>query len=451
MFELFLLAVSLLLILACGLFVMAEFALITVNRTRIERLADKGDHQAKSVLHALTTLSTQLSSAQVGITITNLAIGFLAEPAIAHFIETPLTTLGISPDFVPHIAIAVGITLATAITMVFGELVPKNLAIAKPLTFSKFTIGPLLIFTRIMRLPIKALNGSANIILRLFNIEPQEELASARSADELLSLVRRSALKGTLAKETAVILERSLTFGDQTALDIMTPRVRVHAVSEGTSVIEALQLAKETGLSRFPVYSKSIDNIVGVMHIKHAFGLTPSARKTTKVRQIMRQPILVPSTIELEPLLEALRHGGLQMAIVIDEFGGMDGIVTIEDVLEELVGEVHDEHDTTHPSIQKKSNGTWLLSALLRPDEIADQIDIVLPDEEEVETVGGLIIQQLERIPEIGDSVDISAVSSEGHALTVNLAVKKMDGNRIDRIVLSIRARHTDSDKEDKS
>lgn len=437
MFELVLLLISLLLVVACGLFVMAEFALITVNRTKVERLADKGDPGAKSILHALTTLSTQLSSAQVGITVTNLAIGFLAEPAIAHFIKGPLLTIGVAEEFVPHIAIVVGITLATAVTMVFGELVPKNLAIAKPLTFSRVSIQPLLLFTRFMRLPIRALNGCANIILRRFGIEPQEELASARSADELLSLVRRSALKGTLAKETAAILERSLTFGDQTALDIMTPRVQVHAVDANTSVADALQLARKTGLSRFPVYGKSIDDIIGIMHIKHAFGLAHSARKTTKVRQIMHEPVLVPSTIELEPLLKALRHGGLQIAIVIDEFGGMDGIVTIEDALEELVGEVHDEHDTTHPAITKQRDGSWILSALLRPDEIADQIDIVLPDEDEVETIGGLIIQRLERIPETGDHTSVPAVDSEGNALLVTLTVIKMDSNRVDRVQLS--------------
>lgn len=437
MFELVLLLVSLLLVVACGLFVMAEFALITVNRTKVERLADKGDAGAKSILHALTTLSTQLSSAQVGITVTNLAIGFLAEPAIAHFIRGPLITIGVPTEFVPHIAIIVGITLATAVTMIFGELVPKNLAIAKPLTFSRLAIKPLLLFTGVMRLPIRLLNGCANLILKLFGIEPQEELASARSADELLSLVRRSALKGTLAKETAAILERSLTFGDQTALDIMTPRVQVYAIDADTSVAEALQLARKTGLSRFPVYGKTIDDIIGVMHIKNAFGLAQSMRKSTKVRQIMREPILVPSTIELEPLLEALRHGGLQMAIVIDEFGGMDGIVTIEDVLEELVGEVHDEHDTTHPAITKQPDGTWILSGLLRPDEIADQIDIVLPDEDEIETIGGLIAQRLERIPENGDHTSVPAVDREGNALSVTLTVTKMDSNRVDRVQLS--------------
>ena len=437
MIELLLLLISVILIIICGLFVMAEFALITTNRSKVERSAEKGDRQAQGILHALTTLSTQLSSAQVGITVTNLAIGFLAEPAIAHFLESPLKSVGVPDDFVSEISIIIGIALATCVTMVFGELIPKNIAIAKPMASARLILRPLLTFTRVMRLPIKVLNDSANLILKQFNVEPQEELASARSADELVSLVRRSAVKGTLAKETATMLERSLTFGDRIALDIMTPRVRVKSLPEDAIVDEVLQLARTTGLSRFPVYKEGIDNIVGVVHIKHVFGIPPMQRKDIKIKQIMQPPVLVPSTIELEPLLAALRQSGLQMAIVVDEFGGIDGVATIEDVLEELVGEVRDEHDHTRPDIQKVKGG-WLLSGLLRPDEIAEQIEVVLPDEEEVETLGGLIVQQLERIPKVKDEVNVPAIDSDGTPLTARLIVQKMEGNRIDRVHLEV-------------
>lgn len=450
MFELFLLFISIVLVIACGLFVMAEFALITVNRSTVERLAEKGDHKAKSVLSAITSLSTQLSSAQVGITISNLAVGFLAEPAIAYFLKPPLQAVGVSPDYISHISLLLGIVIATVFTMLFGELIPKNFAIARPLFSAKLIVNPLLAFTTIMRYPIKALNSSANALLKLFSIEPQEELASARSADELISLVRRSALKGTLAKETAIILERSLAFGDQTALDIMTPRVQVEAIPAEATIDEVLKLARQTGLSRFPVYNENLDDVIGVAHIKHTYSMSPSVRKRTKVGKIVQPPVFVPSTIELEPLLEALRHGGLQMAIVVDEFGGTDGIVTIEDVLEELVGEVRDEHDTTRPDIVKKSARSWLISGLLRPDEIAEQLGLIIPDEEEVETVGGLIVYRLERIPKSKDSIDIPAVDSEGTPLVINLLVRKMDGNRVDRILLAITDKNISDISEDR-
>lgn len=435
--ELVLLAISVFLIVACGVFVAAEFALIAVNRQTVERLAAKGDTKARGVAEALRTLSTQLSSAQVGITITNLAIGFLSEPAIASLLEGPLLAAGLPETAVHGIAITLGIGLATILTMLFGELVPKNLAIAKPLATAKFIERPLLLFTKWMKYPIHLLNTSANAILRQFNVAPQEELASARSADELLSLVRRSAEKGTLAKETALMLERSLNFGDLTALDVMTPRVRIKAVADDAPVSEALKLSKDTGHSRFPVYKETIDNIVGVVHVKYAIGVPPAERDHVPVRNIMRPPVLVPSSLELEPLLKALRKGGLQMAVAIDEFGGTDGIVTMEDLLEELVGEVHDEHDRSRALIRKRKDGSWLVSGLLRPDEIGEELGIYLPEEEEVETLGGLIVHHLERIPKVGDRTELPAIDRDGEELTVRLHIERMDGNRIDRVQLT--------------
>lgn len=436
--ELILLLVSIVLIAACGLFVAAEFALITVNRQTVERLAGKGDYRAQGVAKALSTLSTQLSSAQVGITVTNLAIGFLAEPAIASIIESPLEAAGLPANAVPGIAIALGIGIATAATMIFGELVPKNLALSKPMATAKFIQRWLLIFSRVMKYPTRLLNNSANFLLRHFGIEPQEELASARSADELLSLVRRSAEKGTLAKETALMLERSLNFGELTALDVMTPRVRVKAVQSDQTVTEVFKLAQMTGLSRFPVYGKSPDDIVGVVHIKYAVSIARELRDATPVSNIMRPPVVVPSSNQLEPLLEALRKGGLQMAVVIDEFGGVDGIVTIEDLLEELVGEVKDEHDRTRMAIRKRANGSWILSGLLRPDEIGEELGIYLSEEEEVETIAGLITHKLERIPKVGDNVMLEGVDRDGKTLHVKLHVERMDGRRIDRVLMTI-------------
>ncbi len=438
MIELLLLAVSVVLVLGCAVFVAAEFALIAVNRSTVERLADKGDRKAAGVTHALTTLSTQLSSAQVGITITNLAIGFLAEPAVARLLYGPLTYVGVAEQTVPGIAVVLGIAVATAVTMVFGELVPKNLAIAKPLATARFIQGPLLLFTNIMKYPIRVLNVSANRVLMQFGVQPQEELASARSADELLSLVRRSAEKGTLAKETALMLERSLNFGELTVLDVMTPRVRVRALQKDAVVTDVLKMAKTTGLSRFPVFNETLDDIVGIVHIKHAFGVPRGERQKVTVHRIMRPPVLVPSTIELEPLLEALRKGGLQMAVVIDEFGGTDGIVTIEDVLEELVGDVRDEHDRSRTVIRRRADGTWLVSGLLRPDEIAEELNVFLPEEEDVETLGGLLVRHLERIAKVGDEVTVPAVDRDGEPLTATLRVERMDGHRIDRVQLHV-------------
>lgn len=445
MIELVLLLVSLVLIILCGLFVAAEFSLLAVNRTTVERQASRGNRGAKGILHALRSLSTQLSGAQLGITITNLTIGFLAEPALARLLEGPITATGIPESAVSEIALVCGIALATAATMVFGELIPKNIAITNPLGTAKFVQRFQRGFTTAMRFPIHLLNASSNVILKRFGVQPQEELASARSADELLSLVRRSAEKGTLSQETATMVERSLSFGDLTALDVMTPRLRMRTVHKSDTAEAVIRAAQDTGLSRFPVTGEHTDDIVGIVHIKQALAIARADRSKTIVSSIMRKPVFVPSGLQLDPLLEQLRSGGMQMAVVIDEFGGTDGIVTIEDLLEELVGEVHDEHDRLKSAIRKRSARTWVLSGLLRPDEIGEELGIFLPEHEEYETIGGLMAYELEHIPKTKDQVTVRAIDREGQSLQARLTVEKMDGHRVDRIELSVKPQEQQS------
>lgn len=441
MIELGLLLIAFLLILACGVFVAAEFSLLAVQRSSVENKVKRGDVRAKGVLQALTTLSTQLSSAQVGITLTNLLIGYLAEPAIARLVAPVLAALHVSEHFVTSISLVLGLLLATALTMIFGELVPKNLAIAKPYRVAAAVQLPLLMFTQFMRWPIRMLNASANGILRLFGIEPTEELASARSADELLSLVRRSAERGALPQESAVMLERSLNFGELRALDAMTPRLRVKALAADSSVEDVLELAKSSGFSRFPVYGDNLDDIRGIVHVKYAFAVSKRQRGSTNVKEIMTKPLFVPSSISLEALLDDLRLDGMQMAVAVDEFGAIDGIVTVEDLLEELVGDVKDEHDISGAKARALKNGNWNISGLLRPDELAELTGVYLPEHDDVETIAGLVAHHLERIPKVGDMATLSGVDRAGNEMVIRLKVRKMDGQRIDRLVLDSEVR----------
>jgi CBS domain containing-hemolysin-like protein len=439
MVDLVVLLVALFLVAACGVFVAAEFSFITVNRTTVEHLAARGDRRAIGILGAIKSLSTQLSGAQVGISITSLAIGLLTEPVLARRFGGWLMAAGLSEPLVPLVAAAAGIGLATVVTMVFGELVPKYLGIAKPLALARIVQGPQRAFTRLMSWPIWLLNGSANVIVRQLGVEPQEELASARSADELSSLVRRSAEQGTLPRETATMLERSLTFGELTALDVMTPRLRMKTVAKDEPVSRALALVRDTGFSRFPVIGKGLDDIVGVVHVKQALGVPKSKRAHVPVSQIMQTPIMVPSSIGLDPLLATLRQGGMQLAIVVDEFGGTDGVVTMEDLIEELVGEVYDEHDRSRSAIRRLAKGGWMLSGLLRPDEIGEELGVFLPDEDEFETVGGLVAHYLERVPSVGDEAQVTAVDRDGNQQLAILTVERMDGHRVDRIQMGVR------------
>jgi CBS domain containing-hemolysin-like protein len=448
MTEWLLLVLSLGLVLACGAFVAAEFALVTVDRASVERAAAAGDRRAKGALAALRALSTQLSGAQVGITITNLAIGLLAEPAISQIVAGPLEAAGLPAGAVPGVAVALGLSLATAVTMVFGELVPKNLAIAKPLATARATQGFQRGFTKAMAWPIRVLNGTANRIVRAVGIEPQEELASARTPEELAALVRRSAHQGVLERPTAHLLERTLAFGDKTADDIKTPRVRVHFVRADAPASAVVELTRKTGHSRFPVMRTSADDVVGVVHVKQAVAVPVDQRDTVAVSSIMSPPVTVPETLELDPLLALLRGHGMQMAVVVDEYGGTDGVVTLEDVVEEIVGDISDEHDRLAAHARRHRDGTWSISGLLRPDEVRDLTGIALPEDDDFDTVAGLVLDRLGHVPAVGESVtveltppttvaDLDAAPTDEPQVAV-LTVEQLDGRRVDRLRLAL-------------
>lgn len=435
-----LLAVSLFLIAACGLFVAAEFAFVTVDRSQVERAAAEGDTLAVGLQSGLRSLSTQLSGAQIGITVTNLGIGFLAEPAIAELLRDPLTLAGVPDGAISPIAVTLGLVISTVLTMLIGELVPKNVAIALPMATARLTQRPMRFFTAVNHYPIKVLNGAANAIVRRLGIEPQEELRSARNSRELASLAQRSADVGILDPDTAELVERSVEFGGRTAGEIMTPRVHTHSLEQDDRASAVIALARRTGHSRFPVLDDE-DMVVGTVHVKHAVALPIQERSTTKVKHLMVRPILVPDTLRLDPLLALLKSDGFQMAIVLDEYGGHAGIVTMEDVVEEIVGDIADEHDRRRSRSRMRLDGTWSLSGLLRPDEVEDLTGVALPEDEDYDTVAGLVLKRLGRIPEIGDEVPVVVPDEHDEPdarRTATLRVEQMDGLRIDRLVMKI-------------
>lgn len=446
MTEWVLLGISLLLVVACGLFVAAEFALVAVDRSTVDQAAASGDGAAVGVQRALGSLSTQLSGAQVGITITNLAIGFLAEPAIARLVDGPLERLGMSSGAVHPVAIGIALGVSTALTMIYGELVPKNLAIAAPLDTARATQRFIRAFTKANALPIRLLNGSANALVRRLGIEPQEELRSARSSTELASLIARSAERGTLDAETADLMERSVEFGTRTAGEIMTPRVQTATLHVSDRAAEVIDLASQTGFSRFPVLDDD-GAVVGTIHVKHAVALPDPERVTTRVKHVMVQPILVPDTLRLDPLLALLRREGLQLAAVHDEYGGYAGVVTLEDVVEEIVGDIADEHDPQDSRGRRLADGSWLLSGLLRPDEVAALTGVELPEHEDYDTIAGLVLQVLGRVPQTGDVAEVHVSPKAGPGddyaststpeLMAALRVERMEDLRIDQIRLT--------------
>ncbi|WNB85381.1 hemolysin family protein [Cellulomonas sp. ATA003] len=427
-----------------ALFVAAEFALVTVDRPTVARLAESGDKRGTSIQAALRSLSTQLSGAQLGITVTSLVVGFIAEPSIASLLRGPLEGTGLTEPVSAGIALTAAFLIATATQMVFGELVPKNWAISEPLRVGRVVAGPQRAFSWIAGPLLRFLNGSANRLVRAMGIEPQEELASARSAQELGSLVARSAERGLLDAETARRVEHSVALGERTAADAMTPRPRVRFLEAADPVHDVLVLAARTGHARFPVQGRDVDDVVGVVHFKHALAVPADERHRRTVAEIIRPVRAVPSAMPLDAVLAELRHG-LQMAVVVDEYDGTDGIITLEDLVEEIVGEIEDEQDRPAGRHRQLPDGSWTLSGLLRPDEVDDITGIEIPDGEESDTLGGLVTERLERFPAVGDEVrlparDTTRPDADGLPTPVeaHLRVTRLDGRRVDRLHLAV-------------
>ncbi len=421
-----------------ALFVAAEFSLTALERSTVDANARTGDRRDRFVQRAHRTLSFQLSGAQLGISITTLATGYLAEPVVARFLRPGLDRLGLPDGVAGGVALAGALLIATSLSMVFGELVPKNLALSRPVPTARATAGPQLLFSKVFTLAINATNGTANWILRRMGIEPAEELASARTPAELVSLVRNSARRGSLDEETAMLVDRSLQFGERTAEELMTPRSKIEVLQSDDTVADLITAATETGFSRFPIVDGDLDETIGIVHVKQVFGVPPAQRSTTRLASLVQPVAVVPSTLDGDAVMTQIRANGLQTALVVDEYGGTAGMVTVEDLIEEIVGDVRDEHDDATPDVVRAGSG-WQVSGLLRTDEVAGETGFRAP-EGEYETIGGLVLQELGHIPQAGESVELTAFDPDGDVddpVRWLATVVAMDGRRIDLLELT--------------
>lgn len=424
--EWLLLAAGLLLIAGTGFFVAVEFSLIALDQSTVQRAIDDGDTGAVPLLTCLKSLSTQLSSCQLGITLTTLLTGYVMEPSVGRLLKAPLGAVGLPDVAVESVSLILAMVVATLLSMLLGELVPKNMAIALAFPVGRTLAGPQLVFTTIFKPAILVLNGFSNKVLHVFGLEAKEEISGARTPAELASLVRRSAAMGTLDAGTANFVARTLNFSTRTAADVMTPRIRLETIDADQPVSDVVDAARRTGYSRFPVIGESADDIRGLVHVKKAVAVPWDRRQNLEAGAIMTEVLRVPETIHLDALLAELREGNLQLAVVLDEYGGTAGIATLEDLVEEIVGEVADEHDRVRPGLLQSASGDWYFPGLLRPDELSEHIPgLGVPDEAAYETVGGYVMSKLGRIAAVGDTVPVNGGT---------LSVTRMDGRRIDRI-----------------
>lgn len=417
-----LLAVGLVLIALNAVYVAAEFSLVTVDRVAVETAAAAGDKRARTVLSGLRRLSTQLSGAQIGITVTTLALGWVMEPSLAALIQGPLVAMGLPPTVASTVAITVSLLIATVLSMVFGELVPKNVAIALPMQVARAAIGINTVTTTAFKPLISVLNGTANATVRLMGFEPKEELGGARTAQELESLVRRSEAHGSLEAASARLVSQTLRFSTKLAVDVLTPRVDVVTVGVRDTANDVISVAATSGLSRFPVIDTDIDDVVGLVHVKRAVSVPVADRGEVHAGALMVPAPRVPGTVTLDDLMEQLRVRGLQMVIVADEYGGTEGIVTLEDVVEELLGDISDEHDVGTERWAATADGALSVNGSMRPDEIADETGLLLPEAAQYETVAGLITERLGRLPDLGDQVVVWSALRRGAVLSVTTA-----------------------------
>ena len=426
------------LILGNAVFVAAEFSLTALDRSTVETNARRGGRRDRFIQRAQNALSFQLSGAQLGISITTLVTGYLTEPLVANLPHPWFDAIGIPDPVADGMMAFLAILIVTSVSMVFGELVPKYLAMAHPLSTARAVVSFQMLFSLLLTPVIKLTNGAANWIVRQLGIEPAEELRSARSPQELLSLVRNSARSGALDATTAALVRRSLQFGTRTAEELMTPRSKIVALQTDDTVLDLVAAAAESGFSRFPIVDGDLDETVGIVHVKQVFEIPRADRAHTLLTTVAQPVPVVPSTLDGDAVMAQIRANNLQTAMVVDEYGGTAGMVTVEDLIEEIVGDVRDEHDDATPDVVVAGSG-WRVSGLLRIDEVAIATGYRAP-EGPYETIGGLVLREIGHIPVAGEKAELPALDPDGLLDATGrwqATVVRMDGRRIDLLELT--------------
>ncbi|MGI8775682.1 MAG: hemolysin family protein [Actinomycetota bacterium] len=415
-----------LLIFLNGLYVAAEFALVAVDRSKIEQLAEDGHRGAGRTLAALKSLSFQLSGAQLGITITSLLVGFLLEPTLGQVFRPVLEAIGLPETASVGASLAIALGVASACQMVFGELVPKNLAIARPEAVAFKLVAPIRWSNLVFKPLIMFLNAAANWAVRRLGIEPRDELETTYSLEEIDVLIQSSREGGLLREEEFSLMTRSISFIEKTAEDAMKPRTSTITLSRDDTLETMAEVSTETGYSRFPVVGDGVDDVIGIAHVKDSFKIPLEERADTAITAISRDALIAPESRDLRSLLRDMRRERKQMAVVVDEYGGTAGIVTIEDILEEIVGEIEDEHDLHAVTRAEPGSGVHVVTGMLHRDEMAEQTGFHMP-EGEFETLAGFLLSLFDRLPEPGD-----------HAAYEKWEFKvvEMDRNRIARVLV---------------
>ncbi|ANS70274.1 integral membrane protein [Streptomyces lincolnensis] len=429
-----------------GYFVAQEFAYVSADRLALAREAEAGDKRAARALKVLERLSFMLSGAQLGITVTGLVVGFIAEPSVSALIEPVLTGVGVPEGAVGGISVVLAFVLATVVQMVLGELAPKNLAIAVPERLAKSLAASTLAYLKVVGPLVRIFDSAANRLLRRIGIEPVEELHHGATLEELGHLIGESHERGELPKDTADLLDHALEFSERTLDEVMVPRVDAVFVRKDATAADAVELIAKHGHSTYPVLGDHPDDVPGVLGVRELTCLPAASLAATTAGALARRPLLLPDTLPLPEAVEQMRERDDEFAVVLDEHGGVAGIVTYEDIAEELVGDIADETDTVI-EIAVPDGAGWLVDAGRRLDEVAEATGIALPEDEDYDTVAGLIVDRLGRFPAIGDRLTVE-LPEGGHAV---IDVLTLDRHVPERVRLRRATDETDEQAAEKT
>ncbi|HVL98875.1 MAG TPA: hemolysin family protein [Egibacteraceae bacterium] len=405
------------LIAANGYFVAAEFSFVAARRTRLEEAASAGDRRATLALTVRERLSFMLSGAQLGITATSLLVGYIAEPTLGRALRPLVALAGLGEQAAFGVAFTLGFIVATTAQMVVGELAPKNLAIARAEPVALSLARSTYWYTRLAGPVIRLFDNAANGLLRAVGIAPVQDVPNAVSPEELEHIIAESTREGSLTAGQAGLLSRALDFRSLRAGDVMVARPQIVSIPADATCEDLRRLAVESGHSRFPVVGGDLDDVRGVVQAKDVFRVDAAVRARAPVRSLLQPTLAVPETATVGSLLGELRAAHSPLAVVVDEHGGTAGIVTLEDIVEELVGEIRDEHDPAEPGVQALRDGSFLVPGGWRIDETARDTGVALP-EGDYDTVGGLVMASLGRVPEPGDIVEVDGARLQVHSLT---------------------------------
>jgi CBS domain containing-hemolysin-like protein len=416
------------LVLANGFFVAAEFALVSVRRTRIDELIQQGNTGARAVKLALHDPDRFIAATQLGITIASLGLGWLGEPALSHLIEPAISFLpsewiGLAAH---SISAALAFTVITFLHVVIGELAPKSIALQNPERTSLFVASPTLWVERLFSPAIWALNGTGNLLLKWVGVQATPGHALVHSVEELKMLVQASEEGGVLEDEERDMLHAVFDFSDVLVRQVMVPRTEMIAVEADASLDDLIQLAMKNPLTKFPVYEGDLDNILGIVHTKDLVRVQHGERRATTIRGIMREAMFVPETTRVDDVLRQFRANRQHMAIVLDEYGGTAGLVTLDDLIAEIIGEVRDPFDKSAPEIQRLPDGSALIDGMTPIETVNEQFNLKLK-EPNYDTIAGYVLGRLERLAEVGDEI---------HEDGVRFKVEALDGMRIARVSL---------------